>query len=115
MNSNAIKVQSNGSLAGGLITGVSGMSATSFDSTQPIKAGVDNFGSDQTPRVSQSPRSTSYVVPESPRVERSTDSQNRASLLGVQPLSVEGSGGSVLSSGANKQVRLVLIQACLHS
>ena len=99
MSINAIKVQSN-SLAGGLITGVSGMSA-SFDSTQPIKAGVDNFSSDQTPR------SSLYVAPESPRVERSTDSQNRAALLGVQPLSVEGSGGSVLSSGANKQVRAV--------
>lgn len=110
MNSNAIKAQSNGSLGGGLITGVSGVSATSFDSTQPIKAGLDNFGSDQTPRVSQSPRSTSYVVPESPRVDRSTDSQNRASLLGVRPLSVEASAGSVLSSGANKQVRPV--QTC---
>ena len=106
MSINTVKVQSNGSLAGGLITGVSGMSATSYDSTQPIKAGIDNFGSDQSPRVSQSPRSSSYVVPESPKVERSTDSQNRASLLGVQPLSVEASGGSLLSSGANKQVGL---------
>lgn len=114
VNINAIKVQSNGSLAGGLISGVSGMSATSFGSTQPIKAGVDNFGSDQTPRASQTPRSSSYVAPESPMVERRTDSQNRAALLGVQPLSVEASGGSVLSSGANKQVGPVQKPAYIH-
>lgn len=82
------------------------MSASSFDSTQPIKAGIDNFDSDQTgtPRASQSTRSSAYAVPESARVERSTDSQDRASQLGVLPLNVEASGGSLLSSGANKQV-----------
>lgn len=106
MSSNNIKARSNGSFAGGLITGVSGMSAASFDSTQPIKAGVENFDSDRTgtPRASQSPRSSAYAAPESARVERSTDSQNRASQLGVLPLNVEASGGSLLSSGANKQV-----------
>lgn len=103
---NALKMKSNSSMAGGLITGVSGMSATSFDLTQPIKAGEDNFKSDQTPRGALTPRSSSYVAPESARAERSTDSQNRASLLGSPPapLNVEASGGSLLSSGANKKV-----------
>ncbi|KAL3153203.1 hypothetical protein ABBQ38_011953 [Trebouxia sp. C0009 RCD-2024] len=102
---NALKMKSNSSMAGGLITGVSGMSATSFDLTQPIKAGEDNFKSDQTPRGALTPRSSSYVAPESARAERSTDSQNRASLLGSPPapLNVEASGGSLLSSGANKK------------
>lgn len=105
---NAIKMKSNSSIAGGLITGVSGMSATSFDSTQPIKAGVDNFKSDPTPRGSFTPRSSSYVAPESARAERSTDSQNRASLLGSPPApwNVEASGGSLLSSGTSKKVGL---------
>ena len=103
---NAIKMKSNSSMAGGLITGVSGMSATSFDSTQPIKAGEDNCKSDQSPRGSLTPRSASYMAPESARAERSTDSQNQASLLGSPPapLNVEASGGSLLSSGANKKV-----------
>lgn len=103
---NAIKVQSNGSLAGGLITGVSGMSTASFDSTQPIKAGVEQFNSDGTPRASMTPRASSYLAPESARAERSSDSQNRASLLGVklQPLNVEPSGGSLLSPGSSKKV-----------
>lgn len=83
------------------------MSAASFDSTQPIKAGVENFGSDQNPRGSLTPRSASYVVPESARAERSTESLNRVSLLGLQPMDVEASGSSLLSSGANKKVRSV--------
>ena len=109
---NAIKVQSNGSLAGGLISGVSGMSNASFDSTQPIKAGVENFNSDGTPRASITPRASSYLAPESARAERSSDSQNRASLLGVklQPLSVEPSGGSLLSPGSSKKVCAVADQ-----
>lgn len=82
------------------------MSTTSFNSTQPIKAGVDKFTSDQTPMGSMTPRSPSYVAPESARAERSSESQNRASLLGPQlaAVNVEASGGSLLSSGASKKV-----------
>lgn len=102
-------MQANGSLAGGLISGVSGSSATTFDSTQPIKAGVEHFNSDGSPRASMTPRASSYVVPESARAERSTDSQNRAALLGLQPMSVEASGGSLLSSGVNKKVGTICV------
>ena len=42
------------------------------------------------------------VPPESPRVERSTDSQNMDFLLGVQSMSVEASG-SLLSPGTSKK------------
>ncbi|KAL0048626.1 hypothetical protein WJX82_007262 [Trebouxia sp. C0006] len=101
---NAIKVGASGSLAGGLITGVSNMSATSTDSSRLLKAGVSEFNSDGTPRASMTPRASSYMVPpELPRVERSTDSQNRQSLLGVQSMSVEASGGSLLSPGTSKK------------
>ncbi len=105
LSMNAIKVGASGSLAGGLITGVSNMSATSTDSSRLLKAGVSEFNSDGTPRASMTPRASSYMVPpESPRVERSTDSQNRQSLLGVQSMSVEASGGSLLSPGTSKKV-----------
>ena len=104
---NAIKVGASGSLAGGLITGVSNLRATSTDSARLLKAGVSEFNSDGTPRASMTPRASSYMVPpESPRVERSTDSQNRQSLLGVQSMSVEASGGSLLSPGTSKKVSL---------
>lgn len=104
---NAIKVGASGSPAGGLITGVSNMSATSTDSSRLLKAGVSEFNSDGTPRASMTPRASSYMVPpELPRVERSTDSQNRQSLLGVQSMSVEASGGSLLSPGTSKKVNL---------
>lgn len=103
---NAIKVGANGSLSGGLITGASNMSTTSNDEARPIRAGISEFNSDGTPRASMTPRASSYMIPpELPRVERSTDSQNRQSLLGLQPLSVEGSSGSLLSPGTNKKVR----------
>lgn len=102
---NAIKVGANGSLSGGLITGVSGMSTVSNDETRPIRAGLAEFNSDGSPRTSVTPRASSYMLPpESPRVERSTDSQNRQSLLGVQSMSVEGSGGSLLSPGSSNKV-----------
>ena len=102
---NAIKVGANSSFAGGLITGVSNISTTSTDSAKPIRAGFSEFNSDGTPRASVTPRSSSYMVPpESARVERSTESQNRQALLGVQPLSVEGSGSSLLSPGTSKKV-----------
>ena len=105
---NAIKVGASGSLAGGLITGVSNMSATSTDSSRLLTAGVSEFNSDGTPRASMTPRASSYMVPpESPRVERSTDSQNRQSLLGVQSMSVEASGGSLLSPGTSKKVNIL--------
>ncbi|KAL0027603.1 hypothetical protein WJX79_001142 [Trebouxia sp. C0005] len=101
---NAIKVGASGSLAGGLITGVSNLSATSTDSARLLKAGMPEFNSDGTPRASMTPRASSYMVPpESPRVERSTDSQNRQSLLGVQSMSVEASSGSLLSPGTSKK------------
>ncbi|DBB04425.1 TPA: hypothetical protein ACH3X1_012907 [Trebouxia sp. C0004] len=98
---NAIKVGASGSLAGGLITGVSNLSATSTASARLLKAGLSEVNSDGTPRASMTPRASSYMVPpDSPRVERSTDSQNRQSLLGVQSKSVEASGGSLLSPGS---------------
>ncbi len=105
---NAVKVGASGSLAGGLITGVSNLSATSTDSARLLKAGVSEFNSDGTPKASMTPRASSYMVPpESPRVERSTDSQNRQSLLGVQSMSVEASGGSLLSPGTSKKVNIL--------
>ena len=98
----AIKVGPTGS---GLVTGISGMSLTSMDSARPIKAGFSEFNSDGTPRANVSPRESSYLVPpESPTAERSADSQNRQSLLGMQPLSAEASGGSLLSPGSSKKV-----------
>jgi hypothetical protein len=105
---NAIKVGATGSLTGGLITGVSNLSATSTDSARLLKAGLSEFNSDGTPRASMTPRASSYMVPpESPRVERSTDSQNRQSLLGVQSMSVEASSGSLLSPGTSKKVNFL--------
>ena len=94
-----------GGKSGGL---VSSTSTGSTDETQPIKAGVQEFNSDGSPRGSLTPRASSYLAPpQSARAERSTDSQNRQSLLGLQPLNVEGSagsGGSLLSPGTSKKV-----------
>ena len=105
LSATAIKVGPTGSFAGGLVTGVSGMSTASTDSARPIKAGISEFNSDGTPRSSATPRESAYLLPpESPRAERSSDSQNRASLLGPQALSVEGSGGSLLSPSSSKKV-----------
>lgn len=86
----------------------------SVSSEEPIKAGIVNFNSDQTPRSRQS----SYTAPGSILVQRATESPRashlgtdsprdspRASLLGVrlQPLNVEKSDSSLLSPG-NKKV-----------
>lgn len=75
--------------------------ALSGGSEVAIRAGLADFNSDGTPRAS---RSSSYAAPGSILIQRSTDSP-RAALLTVQPMEVEGSGGSLLSPGSSKKVR----------
>lgn len=75
-------------------------SGASNGSEQLLRTGLSDFNSDGTPKAS---RVSSYSAPGSNLIQRNTDSP-RASLLPVQPMEVEGSGGSLLSPGSSKKV-----------
>lgn len=82
---------------------VTGLSAISTDSAQPIKSGIAGFNSDGTPRVS---RVSSYSAPGSALIQRNPDSPRAFLLPPIQPMSVEASGSSLLSPGSSKKVTL---------